>query len=86
MDEKTIMGKISFINHDKDYATIEFEHNGKKKTISGNISEKEQLKLKAEKIIKKVHQFHVGDEVSFIIDSAENVQKNYEGSYFKRLR
>ena len=67
MDEKTIMGKISFINHDKDYATIEYEHNGKKKTISGNISEKEQLKLKAEKIIKKVHQFHVGDEVSFII-------------------
>jgi hypothetical protein len=67
MDEKTIMGKISFINHDKNYATIEYEHNGKKKTISGNISENEQLKLKAEKIIKKVHQFHVGDEVSFII-------------------
>lgn len=67
MEGKTIMGKISFINHDKDYATIEYEHNGKKKTISGNISEKEQLKLKAEKIIKKVHQFHVGDEVSFII-------------------
>ncbi len=67
MDEKTIMGKITFINHDKAYATIEYEHNGKKKTISGNISEKEQLKLKQEKIIKKVHQFHVGDEVSFVI-------------------
>jgi len=67
MNEKTIMGKITFINHDKEYATIEYELNGKKKTISGNISEKEQLKLKAEKIIKKVHQFHVGDEVSFII-------------------
>jgi hypothetical protein len=67
MNEKTVMGKISFINHDKNYATIEYELNGKKKTISGNISEKEQLKLKAEKIIKKVHQFHVGDEVSFII-------------------
>lgn len=67
MDEKTTMGKITFINHDKDYATIEYEHNGKKKTISGNISEKEQLKLKQEKIIRKIHQFHVGDEVSFII-------------------
>ncbi len=67
MNEKTVMGKISFINHDKNYATIEYEVNGKKKTISGNISEKEQLKLKTEKIIKKVHQFHVGDEVSFII-------------------
>lgn len=26
------------------------------------------------------------NEVSFIIDSDENVQKNYEGSYFARLR
>ena len=67
MDATTVMGKITFINHDKDYATIEYEQNGKKKTISGNISEREQEKLKLEKIIKKVHQFHVGDEVSFII-------------------
>jgi len=67
MEEKTVMGKITFINHDKNYATIEYEHNGKKKTISGNISEKEQQKLKQEKIIKKVHSFHVGDEVSFIV-------------------
>lgn len=67
MDEKTIMGKISFINHDKDYATIEYEVNGKKKTISGNISEKEQEKLRKEKIIRRIHQFHVGDEVSFMI-------------------
>ena len=79
MDEKTIMGKISFINHDKDYATIEYEHNGKKKTISGNISEKEQLKLKAEKIIKKVHQFHVGDEVSFIITLSARGDKMIAG-------
>lgn len=62
------MGKITFINHDKDYATIEYTINGKKKTINGNISEKEQLKLKAEKIIKRIHQFHVGDEVSFIVN------------------
>ena len=54
MDEKTIMGKISFINHDKDYATIEYEVNGKKKTISGNVSEKEQEKLRKEKIIRSV--------------------------------
>ena len=67
MDDKTVMGKITFINHEKEYATIEYELNGKKKTISGNISEKEQEKLKQEKIIKKVHQFHVGDEVSFMI-------------------
>ena len=68
MPAETIMGTISFINHDKDYATIEYTLAGKKKTINGNISEKEQLKLKAEKIIKRIHQFHVGDEVSFIIN------------------
>jgi len=64
MDKKTIMGTITFINHDKDYATIEYTINGKKKTISGNIGEREQLKLKAEKIIKRIHHFHVDDEVS----------------------
>ena len=68
MATESIMGKITFINHDKEYATIEYMLNGKKKTISGNISEQEQLKLKAEKIIKRIHQFHVGDEVSFIIN------------------
>jgi len=62
------MGTITFINHDKDYATIEYSLDGKKKKINGNISEREQLKLKAEKIIKKSHRFHVGDEVSFIIN------------------
>lgn len=68
MPAETIMGIITFINHDKDYATIEYILSGKKKTISGNIGEKEQLKLKAEKIIKRIHHFHVGDEVSFIIN------------------
>ncbi len=68
MPTESIMGVITFINHDKDYATIEYTLNGKKKTISGNIGEKEQLKLKAEKIIKRIHHFHVGDEVSFIIN------------------
>ncbi|MEO7768838.1 MAG: hypothetical protein ABIS01_15515 [Ferruginibacter sp.] len=68
MSTETIMGTITFINYDKDYATIEYLLNGKKKTINGNIGEKEQLKLKAEKIIKKLHRFHVGDEVNFIIN------------------
>lgn len=68
MSTESIMGIITFINHDKDYATIEYTLNGKKKTISGNIGEREQLKLKAEKIIKRVHQFHVGDEISFVIN------------------
>ncbi|MCW3091087.1 MAG: hypothetical protein JWP81_2156 [Ferruginibacter sp.] len=75
MSTETIMGTITFINHDKDYATIEYTLNGKKKTITGNTSEKEQLKLKAEKIIKKVHRFHVGDEVSFVINRSARGDK-----------
>ena len=68
MATESIMGKITFINHDKEYATIEYTLNGKKKSITGNISEKEQLKLKSEKIIKRIHHFHVGDELSFVIN------------------
>lgn len=67
MATDAIMGKISFINHDKNVATIEYLFNGKKKSVTGNVSEQEQQKLKEEKIIKKVHQFHVGDEVTFIL-------------------
>lgn len=67
MAEKQLMGKITFINHEKDYVTIEYEAGGKTRTINGNISEKEQQKLKEAKIIKKIHRFHVGDEVSFVI-------------------
>ena len=63
----TLMGQVIFINHEKGYATIEYIANGRKKTINGNISLKEQEKLKAEKIIKKLHHFHVGDEVSFVL-------------------
>lgn len=63
----TLMGKVTFINHEKGYATIEYSANGKKKTVNGNISLKDQEKLKQEKIIKKIHHFHVGDEVSFVL-------------------
>ncbi|MDO9373743.1 MAG: hypothetical protein Q7T76_04980 [Ferruginibacter sp.] len=63
----TLMGKVTFINHEKGYATIEYAANGRTKTVNGNISLKEQEKLKAEKIIKKLHHFHVGDEVSFVL-------------------
>ncbi len=61
------MGTITFIHHDKNYATIEYIYNGKKKSINGKVDEQEQLKLKEKKLIKKTHAFHIGDEVSFII-------------------
>lgn len=61
------MGTITFIHHEKNYATIEYLHNGKTKTINGNVSENEQLKLKDKKLIKKTHFFRIGDEVSFLL-------------------
>ncbi|MES2848799.1 MAG: S1 RNA-binding domain-containing protein [Bacteroidota bacterium] len=67
MDKQTLSGTITFIHHEKDYATIEYLHNNKTKSINGNISEKEQMKLKEMKAIKKTHSFRIGDEVSFVI-------------------
>jgi hypothetical protein len=65
MSTSMIEGKISFVHHDKDYVTIDYIQNGKKKSINGKVDEARQLKLKEEKLIKKVHRFHEGDEVYF---------------------
>ncbi len=67
MSDKSISGKITFIHHEKNRAVIEYIDNGKKKTIQADISEKEQQKLKEQKIIKKPHRFLMGDQVSFIL-------------------
>ena len=67
MDKQSLTGTITFIHHEKDYATIEYLHNGKIKSINGNISEQVQQKLKEKKLIKKTHAFRIGDEVSFVI-------------------
>ena len=60
-------GKISFINHEKKYAMIEYEEGNKKKTVRAVIDEKIQKELKEKKLIKKTHHFMVGDIVSFIV-------------------
>lgn len=65
MKEATLKGKIAFINHEKKYAIIEYEQNGRKKTVNGNIDEKIQKKLKEQSIVKKVHHFLMGDIVDF---------------------
>ena len=75
MDENILEGKISFVHHDKEYVTIDYVHNGKKKTINGKVDEARQLKLKENKLIKKVHQFHEGDEVYFITERSARGDK-----------
>jgi len=93
MDKKTIMGTITFIHHEKKYATIEYLANGKKKNINGNIDEKVQLKLKETKTIKKTHSFRIGDEVSFVIVPsakgdkmiADQIEFRYNNAYSNLL-
>ncbi len=60
-------GKISFINHDKKYAMIDYEEANKKKTVRADIDDKKQKELKEKKLIKKTHHFMVGDVVSFMV-------------------
>ncbi len=60
-------GKISFINHEKMYAMIEYEEGNKKKTVRASIDDKTQKEQKEKKLIKKTHHFMVGDVVSFTI-------------------
>ncbi|HMJ46161.1 MAG TPA: hypothetical protein VK498_02465 [Ferruginibacter sp.] len=64
-------GKISFINHQKDYAMIEYEQSGKKKTIKGIINEKVQAGQREKKLLKKPHQYIIGDVVKFNIKIAD---------------
>ena len=49
-------GKISFVNHEKQFATIEYLHNNKEKSVN--------FKTQAGSG-KKPHQFRLGDAVSF---------------------
>ena len=89
MDKQILMGTITFIHHEKMYATIEYLHSGKKKSINGNVTEKEQQKLKEQKAIKKIHSFRIGDEVSFeIVPSpkgdrmiAEKIEFRFNNAY-----
>lgn len=60
-------GKISFINHDKQYAMIAYEEGNKNKTVRVCIDNKTQKQQKEKNLIKKTHHFMVGDVVSFAV-------------------
>lgn len=66
MSNTIIHGKVSFVNHEKQYVMIEYEANGKKKAINGNVDEQTQERWVDKKIIRKKHRFHIGDSVKFI--------------------
>lgn len=58
-------GKITFINHEKKYAMIEYTEGNKKKTVRADIDEQKQKLQKEKNLIKKTHHFMMGDVVSF---------------------
>lgn len=72
-------GTISFVHHNKEYVTIEYTHKGKKKSINGKIDKARQLKLKQDKLVKKIHQFHEGDEVYFTPERSPRGDKMVAG-------
>ena len=67
MSEKYFRGKITYINNEKQKATIEYVNQNKIKTIQAVIDPKQQEKYVQLKLIKKPHQFRIGDNVKFII-------------------
>ncbi len=75
MDESILRGTISFVNHDKQYATIEYEHNGKKKSVNCKTDQSEQVKQDSKKGTKKSHKFRIGDEVNFQVKRSDKGDK-----------
>jgi hypothetical protein len=79
MSNTILQGKVSFVNHEKQYVMIEYEVNGKKKTINGNVDDKTQLQLKKAGVIKKAHAFHIGDLVNFTARLSDRGDKMIAG-------
>ena len=71
MSKTDLLGKIAFINHEKMYAMIEYEQNGKKKTVKGHIDDRIQKDQKEKNLIKKTHNFLMGDVVSFKLKATD---------------
>ena len=66
-----LKGIISFINHDKGYATIEFQQNEKKKNINFKLADTRLTDPDVQRHVPKSHHFRTGDHVSFEVQSTE---------------
>ncbi|MEO6584601.1 MAG: hypothetical protein ABIO05_09770 [Ferruginibacter sp.] len=75
MADSNTQGKITFINHEKKYAIIEYLNSGKKKTVNANIDLAFQKKLKEQNLIKKTHHFLPGDVVTFKLKISERGER-----------
>lgn len=63
MRKDVFTGKVTSINHEKNYVSVAYLHNDRKKTITCRMTEKEADENKTS--VKQKHVFRVGDEVSF---------------------
>lgn len=61
MSKDSYTGKVTSINHEKNYVSVAYVHNDRKRTITCRMSEPDQ-KLK--------HTYRLGDEVSFQVRGA----------------
>ena len=66
MKEQVYKGNISFINHEKKFATIEYLHNNKLKSVNFKLEEAAG---------KKSHQFMLGDGVNFHLKLSDRGDK-----------
>ncbi|HEX7902466.1 MAG TPA: hypothetical protein VF487_01210 [Chitinophagaceae bacterium] len=67
MTEPIYKGTVSFVNYEKNFATIEYEQGAKKKSVN--------CKTDALTTGRKPHYFRVGDEVSFMLKLSDRGDK-----------
>ena len=75
-------GIVIQVNHEKHYVSIDYKptDGGKVKNINGQVDTKTQQTLKEEGIIKKLHNFQVGDTVTFITKLSHRGDKMIAGN------
>ena len=67
MEEKLLKGKISFVNYDKFFATIDYLPSNKVKSVN--------FKTNATDSSKKAHHYRLGDVVSFQLKLSDRGDK-----------
>jgi ribosomal protein S1 len=75
MDQTIYKGTISFIHHDKQYATIDYEQNAKTKSVNFKTNEKTPADAKGDKKKNKPQAFRIGDVVNFQVKLSDRGDK-----------
>lgn len=73
MRKDVLTGKITSINHEKNYVSVAYLYNERKRTITCRMDEREAET--GEKREKRKHTYRVGDEVSFQVKGVDRGAK-----------